>query len=134
MVSIKKCMFFLGPKSRFMAQKSDFCYTTPILVNGPFVAFGEMLHFPFWGLFFYFSFPSYGSFRKKKKVDASKSALPTVRALSASNSPSAGASRWKTDLFKLCFIYCYCPTTMTMFLSRLFLAISQSGTKKWIFG
>ena len=36
---------FLGPKSQFLAQKSDFYYTTPILINGLFVALGETVHF-----------------------------------------------------------------------------------------
>ena len=31
--------FFFGPKSRFLAQKSDFYHTTPNLINGQFVAF-----------------------------------------------------------------------------------------------
>ena len=35
MVRVQKCMFFLGPKSRFLVQKFNFCYTTPILVNDP---------------------------------------------------------------------------------------------------
>ena len=35
--------FFWGPKSQFLAKKSDFCHTTPILVNCPFVALGECL-------------------------------------------------------------------------------------------
>ena len=29
---------FLGPKTRFSAQKSVFCHTTPNFVDGPFVA------------------------------------------------------------------------------------------------
>merc|ERR1711963_233771 len=37
---------FLGPKSRFLVEKSDFCHMTPILVNGLFVALGETVHFP----------------------------------------------------------------------------------------
>ena len=32
--------FFLGPKSRVLVKKSDFCHTTPILVDGPFLALG----------------------------------------------------------------------------------------------
>ena len=42
----------MGPKSRFLVQKSNFCHTTPILVNGPFVALGETVHFPHWERFF----------------------------------------------------------------------------------
>ena len=66
MIRVKKCFFFLGSKSRFLAQKNDFCHTTPILDNGPFVALREMLHFPPWGRFFDFLFPSYGRLCKKK--------------------------------------------------------------------
>ena len=58
-------VFFLGPKSRFLAEKPDFCHTTPILVNGPFVALGEAVHFPPWERFSDFPFRSY-SFRKEK--------------------------------------------------------------------
>ena len=37
-------MFFLGSKSRLLAQNSAFRLTTPILVNGPFVALRETVH------------------------------------------------------------------------------------------
>ena len=57
--------FYLGQKSRFLLQKSDFCHTTPILVNDPFVAFGVTVHFPPWNWFFNFTFQSYSCFRKK---------------------------------------------------------------------
>ena len=63
-----------------------------ILVKDPFVDLGETVHFPCWGQFFDFSFPSYGCFCKKKKTWPTRQKvfpLPTVRALSASNSPSA---------------------------------------------
>ena len=50
----------LGPKSRFLAKKSDFCHTTPILVSGTFVALGE----------------SYGRFRKKKNSWCVKKSSP----------------------------------------------------------
>ena len=39
---------FLGPKSWLLAQISDICNTTPILVNGLFVALGERVYFPYW--------------------------------------------------------------------------------------
>ena len=48
----KSDRLFLGPKFRFLAKKSDFCHTTPILVNGPSVALGETAHFPPWEQFF----------------------------------------------------------------------------------
>ena len=56
---------FLGLKSRFLAKKFDICHTTPILVNGLFLALGDTVHFPPWGQFFDFSIPSYG-WRVKK--------------------------------------------------------------------
>ena len=60
-------LFFGDPKSWFLAEKKlIFCYTTPILVNGPFLALDETVHNPRWERFFDFSFPSYGRFRKKK--------------------------------------------------------------------
>ena len=60
-------LFFGDPKSWFLAEKKlIFCYTTPILVNGPFLALEETVHNPRWERFFDFSFPSYGRFRKKK--------------------------------------------------------------------
>ena len=71
--------FFWGPKSRFLAKKSDFCNTTPILINDPFLALGVMVHFPPWDRFFDFPFQSYSSFHKKNLVDPSKS-LPRARA------------------------------------------------------
>ena len=62
--------FFWGPKSRFLAKKSDFCDTTPILVNGPFVALRETVHFSPWDRFFDFPFPRCSSFRKKTWLTA----------------------------------------------------------------
>ena len=77
-------------KSRFLAKKSNFCHTSPILVNDPFVALGEAVHFPPWDRFFDFMFQSYSSFRKKFRLTCQKVfPLPTVGASSASNSPSA---------------------------------------------
>ena len=82
---------FLGPKFQFLAKKSDFCHTTPILVDDPFVALGEAVHFPTND----FPTSSFGVtpvfVKKKKRLTRQKVfALPTVGALSASNSPSAG--------------------------------------------
>ena len=42
---------FLGPKFRFLVQKSDFCHMTPILVNDPFLALGMTVNFPPWERF-----------------------------------------------------------------------------------
>ena len=67
LVRSKKWAFLGGRKSRVLAQKSDFCHTIPILVDGPFAALGEIVHFPPLGRFFDFAFPSYGRFRGPKK-------------------------------------------------------------------
>ena len=75
MVRVKKWAF-LGPKSRFLAQKSDFCHMSLILVDNPFVALGETVHFP----------PQDRPGWRVKK----SSPIPTVGAPSASKSPSAG--------------------------------------------
>ena len=56
----------MGPKFRFLVQKSDFCHKTPILVNGPFVALGNTIRFPPWEPFFDIPFRSYSHFRKKR--------------------------------------------------------------------
>merc|ERR1712047_135720 len=34
----KSGSLFLGPKFQFLAKKSDFCHTTPIFVDDPFLA------------------------------------------------------------------------------------------------
>merc|ERR1712012_1242446 len=47
---------FLGPKFQFLAKKSDFCHTTPILVDDPFLALGMTVNFPPWKQFFDFPF------------------------------------------------------------------------------
>ena len=84
-----ECLFF-GRKFQFLAKKSDFCHTTPILVDDPFLALGMTVNFPPWEQFFDFPFRSYSCFRKKILLTAQKVfPLPTVEALSASNSPSA---------------------------------------------
>ena len=83
------CLFF-GRKFRFLAKKSDFCHTTPILVDDPFLALGMTVNFPPWERFFDFPFRSYSCFRKKIRLTCQKVfPLPTVGAPSASNSPSA---------------------------------------------
>ena len=58
--------FFWAQNLGFWAKKSNFCHTTPILVNGPFVALGETVHLPPWERFSDFPFKSYSRFRKKK--------------------------------------------------------------------
>ena len=63
---------FLGPKFRFLVQKSNFCHTTPILVNDPFLALGMTVNFRPWERFFYFLFRSYSCFRKKIRLTCQK--------------------------------------------------------------
>merc|ERR1711978_26963 len=41
----KSDSLFLGPKFRFLAQKSDFCHTTPIFVDVPFLSLGMTVNF-----------------------------------------------------------------------------------------
>ena len=89
---------WLGSKSgtlfQFLAKKSDFCHTTPILVDDPFLALGMKVNFPPWKRFFDFPFWSYSCFRKKIRLTAQKVfPPPTVGAPSASNSPSALSAR-----------------------------------------
>ena len=45
-LELKSDRLFLGPKFWFLAQKSDFCHTTPILVDDPFLALGMTVNFP----------------------------------------------------------------------------------------
>merc|ERR1712147_600985 len=86
----KSDRLFLGPKFRFLAKKSDFCHTTPIFVDDPFLALDMTVNFPPWKRFFDFPFRSYSCFRKKIRLTAQKVfPPPTVGAPSASKSPSA---------------------------------------------
>merc|ERR1711902_374628 len=81
---------FLGPNFRFLVQKSDFCHTTPILVDDPFLALGMMVNYQPWERIFDFPFRSYSCFRKKNWQTAQKVfPPPTVGVPSASKSPSA---------------------------------------------
>ena len=90
----KSDRLFLGPKFRFLAQKSDFCHTTPILDDDPFLALGMTVNFPPWEQFFDFPFRSYSLFRKKIWLTAQKVfPPPTVGVPSASKSPSALSAR-----------------------------------------
>ena len=56
---------WLGEKSDslFLAKKSDFCHTTPILVDDPFLALGMTVNFPPWKPFFDFPFRRYSCFK-----------------------------------------------------------------------
>ena len=67
----------LGQKFWFLVQKSDFCHTTPILVNDPFLALCMTVNFPPWDRFFDFPFWSYSSFRKKKSGWHVKNSSPS---------------------------------------------------------
>ena len=92
------CLFF-GPKFRFLAKKSDFCHTTPIFVDDPFLALDMTVNFPPWKRFFDFPFRSYSCFRKKIRLTCQK-VFPlstvgfyctvTALALSARRSARAG--------------------------------------------
>ena len=82
--------FFWARNLGFWPKKSDFFHTTPILANDRFVALRVTVHFLPWDRFFDFPFLSYSCFRKKIRLTCQKVfPLPTVRAPSASNSPSA---------------------------------------------
>merc|ERR1712185_778701 len=90
MVRVQKWDLFFGPKFRFLAKKSDFCHTTPIFVDDPFLALDMTVNFPPWKPFFDFPFRSYSCFRKKIWLTAQKVfPPPTVGVPSASKSPSA---------------------------------------------
>ena len=68
----KSVCLFLGPNFRFLAQKSDFCHTTPILVDEPLLALGMTVNFPPWKTFFDFPIRSYSCFRKKIRLTSQK--------------------------------------------------------------
>ena len=89
-LGLKSVRLFLDPKFQFLAQKSNFCHTTPILVDDPFLALGMTVNFPPWKPFFDFPFRSYSCFRKKIWLTAQKVFPPlNVGVPSASKSPSA---------------------------------------------
>merc|ERR1712147_55251 len=89
-LGLKSDSLFLGQKFRFLAKKSDFCHTTPIFVDDPFLALDMTVNFPPWKRFFDFLIRSYSCFRKKIRLTAQKVfPPPTVGAPSASNNPSA---------------------------------------------
>ena len=54
--------FFFGPKISVFVQKSDFCHTTPILVNDPFLALVMTVNFRPWERLFDFPFPELQQF------------------------------------------------------------------------
>ena len=93
-LGLKSGPLFLGPKFRFLVQKSDFCHTTPILVNDPFLALGMTVNFPPWERFFDFLIRSYSCFRKKIWLTPQKVfPPPTLGVPSSSKSPSALSAR-----------------------------------------
>ena len=78
-LGLKSVCLFLGPKFQFLAKKSDFCHTTPIFVDDPFLALDMTVNFPPWKRFFDFPFRSYSCFRKKIRRTCQKVfPLPTV--------------------------------------------------------
>ena len=86
----QRSVCFFWAQNFGFGPKSDFCLTTPILVNGPFLALDMTVNFPPWERFLDFLFRSYSCFRKKNPADPSKSLPPpTVGVPSASRSPSA---------------------------------------------
>merc|ERR1719422_2803519 len=88
-LGLKSGTLFLCPKFQFLAKKSDFCHTTPIFVDDPFLALDMTVNFPPWKRFFDFPFQSYSCFRKKIRLTAQKVfPPPTVGVPSASKSPS----------------------------------------------
>ena len=90
----KSASLFLGPKFQFLAKKSDFCHTTPILVDDPFLALGMTVNFPPWERFFDFLIRSYSCFRKKIWLTPQKVfPPPTLGVPSSSKSPSALSAR-----------------------------------------
>ena len=105
MVNLKKWVFFLGPKS-------DFCHTTPILVDDLILALGMTVNFPPWERFFDFPFRSYSCFRKKILLTAQKVfPLPTVgfyctvKALALSARRPFGPARFARGLDKCVFCF-----------------------------
>ena len=81
---------FFGPKFQFLAKKSDFCHTTPIFVDDPFLALNMTVNFPPWKRFFDFPFWNYSCFRKKNWLTCQKVFPPPTEGVpSASKSPSA---------------------------------------------
>ena len=72
-LGLKSVRLFLDPKFQFLAQKSNFCHTTPILVDDPFLAPVMTVNFPPWERFFDFLFRSYSSYTL---YDLDQRALP----------------------------------------------------------
>ena len=79
----------------FWFKKSDFCHTTPIFVDDPFLALDMTVNFPPWKRFF--DFPSGVTAVSVKKIRLTRQKVfppPTVGLPSASNSPSALSAGW----------------------------------------
>ena len=118
-------MPFFWPKFRFLVQKSDFCHTTPILVDDPFLALGMTVNFPPWKPFFDFPFRSYSCFRKKNPADGSKSLPPshlwefrlpvTALALFARGLDKMALLNPRTELTDLHLLQTYFPKATTAF-------------------
>ena len=95
MVTFKKCMFFLAQQIRISARKYVFFFIwDPFLGTWAFVALGVGSILAPLDLFCDCSFPSYARFREGTRPTRQKVfPYPTVRTLSASNSPSALSAR-----------------------------------------
>ena len=103
----KSDRLFLGPKFQFLAKKSDFCHTTPIFVDDPFLALDMTVNFPPWKRFFDFPFQSYSCFRKKIRLTRQKVFPPLwefrlpVKALALSARRPFGSSASRAGLIIL---------------------------------
>ena len=90
MVRIKKWPPFFGPKISVFGPKIRFLPYDPNFGQWPIFSPGMTVNFRLWEQFFDLPFRSYSCFRKKIRLTCQKVfPLPTVGALSASNSPSA---------------------------------------------
>merc|ERR1711952_189764 len=86
----KSGTLFLGQKFQFLAKKSNFCHTTPIFVDDPFLALDMTVIFHLGNDFSTFrSGVTAVSVKKSGRRLKKSSPLPPVGVPSASNSPSA---------------------------------------------
>ena len=94
LVRIEKWVFFLAPKIRISARKSIFSYGNLFFRTATWVAQVVTQILRPTDLVYDFSFPSYARFREGTRPMPQKVfPHPTVRAPSASNSPSALSAR-----------------------------------------
>ena len=108
-------------------QKSDFCHTTPILVDDPFLALGMTVNFPPWKPFFDFPFRSYSCFRKKIRLTRQKVFPPpivgfycTVKALALSARRPFRPARFARGLDNHAKRILLCCDQLHMYISPMF--------------